>query len=68
MAARAPRALMFALIYKLIPRVRIEWRDVWTGAAVMALLFAVGKVLIGLYLGRSAEITRAYALSHGSLK
>ncbi len=46
--------LMFALIYKIIPRVRIRWRDVWLGAAVTAALFALGKVLIGLYLGRSA--------------
>jgi len=43
----------FAMIYKIIPRVRIGWRDVWIGAAVTALLFAVGKSLIGLYLGRS---------------
>jgi membrane protein len=46
--------LMFALIYKIIPRVRIRWRDVWMGAAVTAALFALGKILIGLYLGRSA--------------
>ena len=46
--------LMFALIYKIIPRVRIRWRDVWLGASVTAALFALGKVLIGLYLGRSA--------------
>jgi membrane protein len=44
----------FALIYKYIPRVRIEWRDVWTGAAVTALLFAIGKLAIGLYIGKSA--------------
>src|SRR6476659_9365085 len=43
----------FAMIYKIIPRVRIGWRDVWVGAAVTALLFAIGKSLIGLYLGRS---------------
>ena len=41
------------MIYKILPRVRIGWRDVWTGAAVTALLFAIGKSLIGLYLGRS---------------
>ena len=41
------------MIYKIIPRVRIGWRDVWIGAAVTALLFAIGKSLIGLYLGRS---------------
>jgi len=46
--------LLFALIYKIIPRVRIGWPDVWVGAAVTALLFAIGKVLIGLYLGTSA--------------
>ncbi len=45
--------LLFAMIYKFIPRVRIGWRDVWVGAAVTALLFAVGKFLIGLYIGRS---------------
>ncbi|HEU0258790.1 MAG TPA: YihY/virulence factor BrkB family protein [Burkholderiales bacterium] len=45
---------VFALIYKLIPRATIEWHDVWVGAAVTALLFTVGKFLIGLYIGRSA--------------
>jgi membrane protein len=45
--------LLFALIYKIIPRVRIRWSDVWAGAAVTAALFAVGKFLIGLYLGRA---------------
>jgi membrane protein len=45
---------MFAMIYKIIPRVRIQWRDVWIGAAVTAALFAVGKVLIGFYLGRGS--------------
>jgi membrane protein len=44
---------LFAMIYKILPRVRIGWRDVWTGAAVTALLFTVGKFLIGLYLGKS---------------
>ena len=46
--------VLFALIYKLIPRVRIHWRDVWVGAAVTAALFAVGKLLIGLYIGKSS--------------
>ncbi len=46
--------LLFALIYKFIPRVHIAWRDVWIGAAVTALLLAVGKFLIGLYLGKSS--------------
>jgi membrane protein len=43
----------FAMIYKIIPRVRIRWHDVWIGAAVTALLFTVGKLLIGLYIGKS---------------
>ena len=43
----------FALIYKLIPHVSIQWRDVWIGAAVTALLFTAGKSLIGIYIGRS---------------
>ena len=45
--------VMFAMIYKWIPRVKVAWRDVWTGAALTALLFTVGKWLIGLYIGRS---------------
>ena len=44
---------MFAVIYKLLPDVTIAWRNVWTGAAVTAVLFTIGKSLIGLYLGRS---------------
>jgi membrane protein len=44
---------LFALIYKFLPRAEIAWRDVWIGAAVTALLFAIGKFVIGLYIGRS---------------
>jgi membrane protein len=44
---------LFALIYKFLPRAEIAWRDVWIGAGVTALLFAIGKFLIGLYIGRS---------------
>lgn len=42
---------LFAMIYKLMPRARIAWRDVVVGSAVTALLFEVGKLLIGIYLG-----------------
>ncbi|HWI36894.1 MAG TPA: YhjD/YihY/BrkB family envelope integrity protein, partial [Burkholderiales bacterium] len=45
---------LFAATYKVIPRVRIAWRDVWVGAAVTSALFAVGKLAIGLYLGKSS--------------
>jgi len=44
---------MFAVIYKALPDVKLAWRNVWTGAAVTAVLFTIGKTLIGLYLGRS---------------
>jgi len=46
--------LLFAMIYKFMPRARIAWRDVWVGAAVTAILFEVGKFLIGLYLGKTS--------------
>ena len=46
-------ALAFALIYKLVPRVPVQWRDVWVGAAATAFLFALGKGLIGWYIGSS---------------
>jgi membrane protein len=45
--------LLLGLIYRYLPDVRLAWRDVWFGALVTALLFIVGKELIGLYLGRS---------------
>ena len=44
---------LFAMIYRWMPQLRLAWRDVWIGAALTALLFTVGKGLIGLYLGRS---------------
>jgi membrane protein len=46
--------LLFAMIYKILPSVRIAWRDVIIGALVTALLFSVGKFAIGVYLGNSA--------------
>ena len=44
---------MFALIYKLMPRAQVAWHDVWIGAVVTAALFTIGKLLIGLYIGKS---------------
>jgi membrane protein len=46
--------ILFALVYKYIPQVKMEWGDVWLGAVVAAALFNVGKLAIGYYLGRSA--------------
>src|SRR5262249_51415293 len=45
--------LLFAMIYKILPDAEVAWGDVWVGAAVTALLFTIGKFLIGLYLGSS---------------
>jgi len=44
--------LLFALLFKVLPDVRIAWRDIWVGAAVSATLFTVGKFALGLYLGQ----------------
>lgn len=46
--------LLFALMYKYLPDVRVAWRDVWLGAFVTALLFVIGKQLLGFYLGRQS--------------
>jgi membrane protein len=43
---------LFALIFKYVPEARIKWKDVWEGAIATALLFTIGKSLIGLYLFR----------------
>lgn len=45
--------VLFALIYKAMPRVKVAWHDVWIGASVTSLLFTIGKLLIGLYIGKS---------------
>ena len=57
--------LLFAMIYKLMPSVKIAWRDVWVGAAVTSVLFEVGKLGIGLYIGKSG-VTESFAAA-GSL-
>ncbi len=49
--------LLFGLIYRLLPRARIGWRDVWVGAGVTSLLFTLGKFLIGLYIGKSSVVS-----------
>jgi membrane protein len=48
---------LFAMIYKLLPNVAIAWKEVWIGAAVTALLFDLGKEVIGLYIGKSDVAT-----------
>lgn len=46
--------ILFALIFKFLPDTEVAWQDVWVGSFVTAVLFSVGKTLIGLYLGSSA--------------
>lgn len=46
--------LLFAMIFKVLPSVRIKWEDVWIGAVITSFLFTLGKFLIGLYLGYNA--------------
>lgn len=50
-------SVLFALIYRFLPRARIGWHDVWIGAGVTALLFTIGKFLIGLYIGKSSVVS-----------
>jgi membrane protein len=47
-------ALMFAMLFRYLPDAKIAWHDVWTGAALTAILFVIGKFLLGLYLGSGA--------------
>ena len=51
--------LLFAMLFKFLPQVELRWREVFLGAAVTAVLFTLGKYVIGLYLGR-AGITSTY--------
>ena len=46
--------VLFAMIFRYLPDVRIHWRDVWLGAAFTSFLFVLGKFALGLYLGKSA--------------
>jgi membrane protein len=46
--------LLFAMIFRYLPDAKIEWRDVWLGATLTAVLFALGKFALGFYLGSGA--------------
>lgn len=56
-AAVSIATVLFAVIYKFMPQASIAWRDVWIGALVTAVLFEVGKFLIGMYVGKSSTIS-----------
>ena len=49
--------VLFALIYRFMPRVKLHWRDVWMGALITALLFSLGKILIELYISNSGIVS-----------
>ncbi len=51
-------ALLFAMIFRLVPDVAITWKDVWIGALIAAVLFELGRFLLGFYFGRSALASR----------
>lgn len=57
--------VLFALMFKVLPDIKIPWSDVWIGAIFTAVLFAIGKEIIGLYLGR-ASVTSSFGAA-GSL-
>ena len=57
--------LLFGMIYRFMPQVSVAWRDVWAGAFVTAVMFEIGKFLIGLYMAK-ASIASSYAAA-GSL-
>lgn len=57
--------LLFAMIFKILPDAKIAWRDVWMGAAITAVLFDIGKFLLGFYLGKTS-LASAYGAA-GSL-
>jgi len=57
--------VLFALIFRFLPDTKVEWRDVWYGAAFTSFLFVIGKFALGIYFGRSA-VGSAYGAA-GSL-
>jgi membrane protein len=58
--------VVFGAIYKVVPRVPIKWRDVILGAAVTAVLFALGNLLLGLYLGK-ASLSSTYGAASSTV-
>jgi membrane protein len=58
-------AFLFALIFKYVPDVALTWRNVWSGAILTAILFTIGKIILGIYLG-VAGVGSAYGAA-GSL-
>src|SRR5205085_11031377 len=55
--------VLFAMIFKYLPDVKVQWQDVWVGSAMTALLFVIGKWALGLYLGSGAAASAYGAAS-----
>jgi membrane protein len=49
--------LLFAMIFRFLPDAKVQWREVWLGAFITAVLFTIGKTLIGMYLGQSSAVS-----------
>ena len=49
---------LFAMIFRYLPNVKIAWRDVWMGASLTAVLFVIGKFILGLYLEAVRRVRR----------
>src|SRR5262249_36100526 len=58
--------LLFAMIFRFLPDVEIAWSDVWAGAVMTAVLFAIGKLAIGFYLGHSS-VASSYGLAGSAI-
>lgn len=65
-AALLVGTLLFAAIFKVLPDARMRWRDTWVGAAVTAVLFVIGKSVIGLYLN-NADVGSAWGAAAASM-
>ncbi len=57
--------ILFASVYKFLPDIKLKWKELWAGSLLTAILFSIGKWLIGLYIGRSS-ISSSYGAT-GSL-
>ena len=57
--------ILFAMIYKLLPKIKVAWKDVWVGAFLATVLFSLGKSLIALYVSKS-DVASTYGAA-GSL-
>jgi membrane protein len=50
-------SILFSLVFKVLPDVKVSWNSVWIGAILTAILFTLGKLLIGLYIGKSSLVS-----------